>query len=169
MPNTRWKDIAELIGIAAIVASLLFVGLQMQQDRNLTQAQILSDQDDTQIEWARLLQENFELWVSGMDGEELGKLELARFEVLAGAYFSKRSYLYQRILRLPTINPDAAAAVTANVIETYPGLKSAWGKRWSMLQKHGLEPPFEMAVQKSLDDIRQGRREHIQHNSYWLH
>ena len=31
MNNTNWKDIAELFGIVAIVASLIFVGLQMQQ------------------------------------------------------------------------------------------------------------------------------------------
>ena len=40
MKDTDWKDIAELVGIAAIVASLLFVGLQMQQDRHLVRAEL---------------------------------------------------------------------------------------------------------------------------------
>ena len=31
MKKSDWKDVAELIGIAAIVASLIFVGLQMKQ------------------------------------------------------------------------------------------------------------------------------------------
>ena len=35
MKNTNWKDIAELLGIAAIVASLIFVGLQMRQDQEI--------------------------------------------------------------------------------------------------------------------------------------
>ncbi len=35
MPFRNWKDIAELIGIAAIVASLIFVGLQMQQSQEI--------------------------------------------------------------------------------------------------------------------------------------
>lgn len=35
MKDTNWKDIAELVGIAAIVASLIFVGLQMQQTREI--------------------------------------------------------------------------------------------------------------------------------------
>ena len=38
MKPTTWKDIAELIGIAAIVASLLFVGLQMQQQQEIAMA-----------------------------------------------------------------------------------------------------------------------------------
>jgi hypothetical protein len=43
MNNTNWKDIAELIGIAAIVASLVFVGLQMQQDRVHARAELGAD------------------------------------------------------------------------------------------------------------------------------
>ncbi len=35
MPSRNWKDIAELIGIGAIVASLIFVGLQMQQSQEI--------------------------------------------------------------------------------------------------------------------------------------
>ena len=35
MPSRNWKDIAELIGIGAIVASLIFVGLQMQQSQDI--------------------------------------------------------------------------------------------------------------------------------------
>ena len=35
MPSGNWKDIAELIGIVAIVASLIFVGLQMQQSQEI--------------------------------------------------------------------------------------------------------------------------------------
>ncbi len=31
MKTSNWKDIAELIGIAAIVASLVFVGLELRQ------------------------------------------------------------------------------------------------------------------------------------------
>ena len=35
MQTTSWKDIAELVGIAAIVASLIFVGLQMKQSHEI--------------------------------------------------------------------------------------------------------------------------------------
>ena len=40
MAPERWKDIAELIGIAAIVASLVFVGLQMQQTEDVRQIRL---------------------------------------------------------------------------------------------------------------------------------
>ena len=35
MPSRNWRDIAELIGIGAIVASLIFVGLQLQQSQEI--------------------------------------------------------------------------------------------------------------------------------------
>lgn len=43
MNKTSWKDIAELIGITAIVLSLIFVGYQMEHDRRLTQAALGSE------------------------------------------------------------------------------------------------------------------------------
>ena len=38
MKQTNWKDIAELVGITAIVASLIFVGLQMKQSQEIALA-----------------------------------------------------------------------------------------------------------------------------------
>jgi hypothetical protein len=35
MKRSNWKDTAELVGIAAIVASLIFVGLQMRQSHEI--------------------------------------------------------------------------------------------------------------------------------------
>jgi hypothetical protein len=35
MRETDWKDIAEFVGIAAIVASLIFVGLEMRQSQEI--------------------------------------------------------------------------------------------------------------------------------------
>ncbi len=40
MKSTNWKDVAELVGIAAIVASLVFVGLQMRQDHVLARSEL---------------------------------------------------------------------------------------------------------------------------------
>jgi hypothetical protein len=169
MKNTNWKDTAELIGIVAIVASLIFVGLQLMQDRRLTQAQIVGDQDDTQIEWARIQSENHELWVKGLDGEELDKLSMARFEPLAGAYFSKRSLLFQRLSNIGGIEPESIAAETAHIILSHPGLKPEWSKRVSWWERQGFMPPFDAAVQKYLHEIESGDLELIKHESYWLY
>lgn len=40
MKPNNWKGTAELIGIAAIVVSLVFVGTQIRQDQDIALAQI---------------------------------------------------------------------------------------------------------------------------------
>jgi hypothetical protein len=50
MPSRNWKDIAELIGIGAIVASLIFVGLQMQQSQEIAIGAQYQDRANVAIE-----------------------------------------------------------------------------------------------------------------------
>ena len=40
MKINAWKDIAEIVGITALVASLIFVGLQIRQEQAIAIAQI---------------------------------------------------------------------------------------------------------------------------------
>lgn len=51
MKNTDWKGIAEIIGIAAIVASLIFVGLQMRQAQEIAVADQYQDRADAALDW----------------------------------------------------------------------------------------------------------------------
>jgi len=40
MINNRWKDAFELLGLVAIVASLIFVGMEIQQERDLARSDL---------------------------------------------------------------------------------------------------------------------------------
>ena len=51
MKPTNWKDIAELIGISAIVASLIFVGLQMKQAQEIAIADQYQNRAGTIVEF----------------------------------------------------------------------------------------------------------------------
>jgi len=79
MSSYSWKDIAEFVGIIAIVASLIFVGLELQQDRQLTRAQLGSNANefmaqvdlgmnspDVGLVWAKMLQNPQDLTVAEM-------------------------------------------------------------------------------------------------------
>jgi len=46
----NWKDIVEVVGISAIVASLIFVGLQMKQSQEIALSQAFQLRSDTSIE-----------------------------------------------------------------------------------------------------------------------
>lgn len=58
MKTNDWKSIAELIGLAAIVASLLFVGLQMKQSQEIALSQTHSVRSGTVIEQIMSVAEN---------------------------------------------------------------------------------------------------------------
>ena len=49
MQKTHWKDIVEVVGIAAIVASLIFVGLEMRQTRAIALAATYQTQADSEM------------------------------------------------------------------------------------------------------------------------
>ena len=50
MSNNRWKDLAELVGIFAIVASLIFVGVELQQTRKIAIADVYQQRAAMNIE-----------------------------------------------------------------------------------------------------------------------
>jgi hypothetical protein len=51
MKSGNWKDVAEILGILAIVASLIFVGLQLKQSQDIAIAQQYQDRSATAVEW----------------------------------------------------------------------------------------------------------------------
>ena len=51
MKNYDWKSIAELVGIAAIVASLVFVGLQLKQSQEIAIADQYQNRSDAALEY----------------------------------------------------------------------------------------------------------------------
>ena len=51
MTRVGWKDIAELIGIGAIVASLVFVGMEMRQSQKIAIAAQYHERASLAVEW----------------------------------------------------------------------------------------------------------------------
>ena len=73
---TNWKDIAELIGIAAIVFSLIFVGLQMKEEQEIARATLYQMRSDSAREIGMMAVENHEVRASmariaGADRQDL--------------------------------------------------------------------------------------------------
>ena len=134
MKDTNWKDIAELIGIAAIVASLIFLGFQMRQDKQIAEAQILSERDDTTIDLARLINESADIWMKGLNGEVLSELEQVKFNALARAFYLDRVYRYERAKRVGTGQPEVIASFMAFYLYQYPGLRQAFDRQQAKYQ-----------------------------------
>ena len=125
MKSTNWKDIAELTGIAAIVASLIFVGMQLQQDRDISHREAHSEFVDTRIELARLLAENREIWIEGLKGSPLNEQEQWTFHNLVTVFYFDRYNRYVRRQMGLEIDDDAIALarIMALRMYQYPGYR----------------------------------------------
>jgi hypothetical protein len=123
MKKSDWKDIAELVGIAAIVASLVFVGLQMRQDQRLTETQVFVDSESVVVQLAELLNENRDVWIRGLRNEKLSESEESTFRILARAQDRRRLFRYERSLRVETIQPERYVNAYAYDLYRFPGLR----------------------------------------------
>jgi len=72
MKTTSWKEFAELVGIAAIVASLIFVGLQMRQSHEIALVTLYQMRADAarEVMVASLQSEGLERAFERMDAGE---------------------------------------------------------------------------------------------------
>jgi len=88
--ETGWKDIAELIGIVAIVASLIFVGLQLKQSQEIAiSSQYQARLDSIIAVKGNLLQSDSLIDVTRKveNGEPLGQMDILVLELAVGQAF----------------------------------------------------------------------------------
>jgi len=71
MQDITWRGVAELIGVGAVVASLIFVGLQMRQSQDIAMAENIFSGNSDRLAMNLAITENPEIWVKGNAGEIL--------------------------------------------------------------------------------------------------
>jgi hypothetical protein len=118
-----WKGFAELIGIIAIVASLLFVGLQLKQDRRIAEAETLVAEQMADLETARFLEEKGEIWRRGLAGDSLSEDEHVSFDLLAYALFREQSHQLRRDVALSAEIDESQVRSYAFFVYQNPGLR----------------------------------------------
>lgn len=69
--RTNWKGLAELIGIAAIVASLVFVGLQLKQSQSIALNEVAVAVEANEIELFAAFRADWSIWQRGNAGDDL--------------------------------------------------------------------------------------------------
>lgn len=155
MKSMNWKTTAEFIGIIAIVVSLVFVGLQLQQDRDLTQVSSFGSMTESANALSELVQNDSEVWVKGLKGEELTDAETAIFMSLVRAVEARYMNWIVRWQSTgeESFNPAIHARNFAFYVYIYPGLRKAvenradiYRKRDAATEERFQEPPlYEMA------------------------
>jgi len=138
----NWKDIAELVGIAAIIASLIFVGAQIKQDAQSSTSDYVSNYSDRAGLLSELITTNSESWSKACAGDILTESERAIASQIYIRYYM-HSYLTWLLYRvgLNQVEDDSPAEWFA---------ESIWRNR-------GFRRMFEEHLAKSNEsDLIQG-------------
>ena len=99
--STNWKDIAELIGISAIVVSLIVVAVELRQSTQELQFSTLDSTLGNYNNWRAKIIENedvAEIWRTGMAGEQLTPNQSVRFRMLLVELMYAHQSAYIRIM-----------------------------------------------------------------------
>lgn len=128
--NLDWRKTAELIGIVALVVSLVFVGLQMKQTNEVAFMELDTSMVGTAVDIAELITTNPDVWVKGNAGEELTESESAVYIEVLSAMNTRLVVMESHAAQLGRveishlIRRDWAAFLHQN-----PGARRAWLSR----------------------------------------
>ena len=134
MKFERLREVAELIGIAAIVISLVFVGLELRQSRELAISDSYRSSVDSYTEYIRFRAEHPDIWLRGNAGDELHASELVIYDALLRSYFN-RVFWNTRAQRELGFHADVAAHDFAAFLHRNPGALARWEDWQSRLDR----------------------------------
>lgn len=154
MKKTSWKEFAELIGIAAIVASLIFVGVELRQSREIAMNEIgfvalasYFDTRDTENDHA-------EVWTKGNLGEELDRYEMAIYRNLVRNTHSRSAWHYRFDQRLGGEDSVVTVVSLAGYLHKHPNARRVWSslREEDDLYRQMLIPGYEASQSMEFDN-----------------
>jgi hypothetical protein len=165
MKKIDWKTLAELIGISAIVASLIFVGLQVRQDRQIAVSQNLLTVAADRKHWVELVSANSSIWIKGKAGHLLSPEEEEIYLSLADALELQYAADWFRAQEVPGVNsPEVFAYKFAEILSENPGLMQYWqdvSTQWARQDEYAQTPEparrWGDSVNRALSVIRAGQ------------
>ena len=154
MKRNGWKDTAELIGIFAILASLIFVALQLRQEEELLQSEMRAAMVANTVSINASIIENADVWVRGNKGEELDPAESV---IHARLVFNVNDYMFQLRQTFLVIEPqweEHVLAQFAGFLADNPGAYQAWLDRERRINTYRTTiDPTETVTSDWIDDI----------------
>jgi len=126
MTKNRVKETVELVAVFSIVASLIFVGLQVKQEREVARTEAVVAAAESRKYMAELISENRKIWVSGLAGEPLADIDNVAFESLADAHYMDVFAKWYRASELGHTSPDRFPFQYARFLIENPGLLAYW-------------------------------------------
>ena len=148
MKSTNWKDIAEIVGISAIVASLIFVGIEVRQSQTIAVAETNTAAMGNWAERFDSINEHADVWFRGAAGEELQSADTVVFNNLVRAFSTG---YFMDWYRLKQLGEEQSAVLLRSdfttVLHQNPGVRAAWKSQTETMviyrKKMGIDMPTD--------------------------
>ena len=158
LTQNRWKGLIDIVGFIAIVASLIFVGMELRQSRAIAIGDGALLNAEVEIATNDAINANSVVWISGNNGEALSDQDAVIFENLVK---NKATHAFMQYVSLKRLDFDEAAeSVTARFsifLFESPGARQVWLQQENFVERHfGISgagpgrPAWKRRVQENL-------------------
>ncbi len=132
-----WKSFAELLGITAIVASLIFLGLQLKQSQATAISEMAASQVASLIEENNAVIGNMDIWIRGNSDENLSPADAEIYARLVTNMNNRFYFIVQQQIHLGLgDNVLLDVAEFASYLYENPRAKRVWRAREERLGKY---------------------------------
>lgn len=125
MKNINIGQFINTLANVGVIGGLVFVGLQLVQERQVAEIASLYEATNTSMYWIEIVRESPEVWVKGLAGEPLSPTEAAEFEQVASSW---ELFHYTAYVAQPIMGIDSTKFVREWALQLYshPGLLAWW-------------------------------------------
>jgi hypothetical protein len=147
MKEPGWKVMAEIVGVSAVVLSLIFVGLELRQGRRIARVEVFSSLVGTNVNINEALNQHADIWLRGAAGEHLSNEDGLIFGNLVVNVNDRMLIEYYTLQYLD--DQQAADRVVhdfAARLHQNPGARRVWLDREESLNRYrqALEPDSDL-------------------------
>lgn len=149
MSSNKFGDWLQIIGTFGVLGGLIFVGLEIRQDRQIAKADAVDAYAQGLKDWAGLISDNADVWLRGTSGEHLEGEDAAKFYALASAWELTRYGAWFRASE--TVSEQSTnrfARETAFTLCQNPGLLRFWQQLNERLDV--IEPSRDRGYQRMI-------------------
>lgn len=144
MRKIEWKGVTEIVGISAIVGSLVFVGLQIRQEQNVAVSQIFQSTMATQVEIHIAMAEHAEVLAKARNVDELSDAERIAVEELIEMWSARAFFETVSARRIDDGDWSGPVNIFAFFLYDNPGLQKLWSEK--LLRKERFYTQFNQGA-----------------------
>ena len=151
MDSNKVNDWLQIFGMFGIIASLIFVGLQLKQADEIATMETFDRAAEHRRDLFTLIAENADVWQRGCVGEELSASDHVVFMNIYRVYLNSNyaSWKSERIDSASGADPRYLPEAYAANIHRFPGIRAAYESR-----KQWVEQGFTYSDPDSIEYVR---------------